>query len=79
MTGRFPLYADADVRGPLVRALKKGGWDIVRAIDALPEGTDDLQHFERAVALGRVLVTNDEDQEVEAGLAKLGTPPLQGP
>ncbi len=66
MAERFPLYTDADVRGPLIKALKRAGWDIVRAIDALPEGADDLPHFERAVALGRVLVTNDEDQEAIA-------------
>ena len=66
MAARFPLYTDADVRGPLIKALKRAGWDVTRAIDALPEGADDLPHFERAVALGRVLVTNDEDQEAIA-------------
>jgi hypothetical protein len=66
VAGRFPLYTDADVRGPVIKALKKAGWDIVRAIDELPEGASDLPHFERAVALGRVLVTNDEDHEVTA-------------
>jgi Domain of unknown function (DUF5615) len=64
--GRFPLYTDADVRGPLINALEKAGWDVLRAIDAFPERTPDLTHFERAVALGRVLVSNDEDQEVTA-------------
>lgn len=57
MAGRFPLYTDADVRGPLVKALQKAGWDVQ---------TLDRPHFERAVALGRVLVTNDEDHEVMA-------------
>jgi hypothetical protein len=63
VVGRFPLYADADVRGPLIKALRRAGWDIVRAVDELPQGAEDLPHFERAVELGRVLVTNDEDQE----------------
>ena len=63
MAGRFALYTDADVHGPLIKALRNAGWDIVRAIDAFPERTPDLTHFEHAVALGRVLVTNDEDQE----------------
>jgi hypothetical protein len=63
--GRFPLYTDADVHGPLVKALKKAGWDLVRAIDEMPEGTADLPHFERAAALGRVLVSNDQDHEEE--------------
>jgi hypothetical protein len=64
--GRFPLYTDADVQGPVVTALKKAGWDVVRAIDAFPEKTNDPVHFERAVELGRVLVTNDEGQRQRA-------------
>ncbi len=63
MAGRFPLYTDADVRGPLIKALRNAGWDIVRAIDEMVEGTLDPPHFERAVKLGRVLVTNDQGQE----------------
>ena len=66
MSGRFPLYTDADVRGSLINALRKAGWDVVRAIDELPEGAKDLQHFQKAATLGRVLVTNDEDQEAIA-------------
>ena len=66
MAGRFPLYTDADVRGPLVKVLRKAGWDVLRAVDAFPERTPDSIHFEHAVALDRVLVTNDEDQEVTA-------------
>ena len=34
MAGRFPLYADADVRGPFIKALKNAGWDVVRAYAA---------------------------------------------
>ncbi len=63
MAGRFPLYTDADVQGPVVKALKQAGWDVLRAIEAFPEGTEDLPHFERAWVLGRVLVTNDDDQK----------------
>jgi hypothetical protein len=66
VAGRFPLYTDADVRGPLIKALKQAGWDVTRAIDELPEGAEDLPHFERAAALGRVFVTNDEGQEIRA-------------
>ena len=61
MAGRFPPPTDADVRGPLVKALKQAGWDVARAIDELPEGSLDRPHFERAVASGRVLVSNDDD------------------
>ena len=38
----------------------------MRAVDEMPEGTEDLPHFERAAALGRVLVTNDAGQEARA-------------
>jgi hypothetical protein len=75
VAGRFPLYADADVRGPLIKALKRTGWDVVRAIDELPQGSDDAPHFERAVVLGRVLVTHDEDQEaIGDGWYRAGRP-----
>lgn len=66
MAGRFPLYTDADIQGAVVRALRGAGWDVVRAIDEQPEGTDDLPHFERAATQGRVLVTNDDDQRQTA-------------
>jgi len=56
VAGRFPLYTDADVQGPVIHALKSAGWDVVRAIEAFPERTVDPVHFERAVELGRVLV-----------------------
>ena len=62
MAGRFPLYTDADVRGPLIHALRANGWDVLRAIEAFPEKTADPIHFERAARLGRVLVSNDEYQ-----------------
>jgi hypothetical protein len=63
---RFPLYADADVRGPLIRALKTAGWDVTRAVDELGEGAEDPAHFERAAAKGRVLVTSDAGHEARA-------------
>jgi predicted nuclease of predicted toxin-antitoxin system len=62
VAGRFPLYIDADIRGPLVKALTQGGWDVLRAIDAYPERTRDSIHFERAASEGRVLVSHDIDQ-----------------
>jgi hypothetical protein len=62
VAGRFPLYTDADVRGPLVEALARRGWDVLRAIDAYPERTRDPIHFERAARDGRVLVSHDIDQ-----------------
>lgn len=55
----FPLYTDADVRGPLIKGLRKRGWDIVRAVEAFPEGTSDEVHFEHAAKNGRCFVTSD--------------------
>jgi hypothetical protein len=60
---RFPLYTDADIHGPVVEALKQADWDVLRAIDALPEGTKDPIHFERAAQENRVLLTNDRRME----------------
>ncbi len=63
MAGRFPLYTDADIQGPVIKALQQASWDVVRAIDVFPKGNKDLPHFEHAVKVGRVLVTNDDDQK----------------
>jgi hypothetical protein len=61
VAGRFPLYADADVHGPLVQALIRLGWDVMRAVDAFPEGTADEVHFAHAAKLDRVMLSNDRD------------------
>ena len=60
MAGRFPLYSDADIRGPLVRALMQAGWDVTRAIDRFAEATLDDVHFEHAAKTGRVLLSHDK-------------------
>lgn len=57
---RFPVYTDADIHGPIVGALIERGWDVIRAVDAKPEKTADLVHFELSVTLGRVLISNDK-------------------
>jgi predicted nuclease of predicted toxin-antitoxin system len=61
VAGRFPLYTDADVHGPLILALRRRGWDVIRAIDLYPPGTADVVHFERAARENRVLISNDQD------------------
>ncbi len=61
MAGRFAVYTDADIHGPVVDALLLRRWDLVRAVDVFPEATDDLDHFEEAMRQGRVLVSNDSD------------------
>jgi len=55
----FPLFTDADIRGPLIRGLRERGWDILRAVDASPQGTLDEVHFEHAANNMRCLVTCD--------------------
>ncbi len=59
MTGRFSLFSDNHVQESVIHGLRRRGWDVVRAIDAFPEKTDDPILFEHAAKDGRVLVTND--------------------
>ena len=55
MAGPFPLYTDEDVHGHLIKALRQQGWDVVRAVNVFPQGTDDEAHFEYATKENRVL------------------------
>jgi Domain of unknown function (DUF5615) len=66
VAGRFPLYADACVDGPVVEALVRARWNVQRGVDAFPEGTDDPVHFARAIQEERVLVSNDIDMKLLA-------------
>lgn len=66
MAGRFPLYSDTDVDGPVVKALSGAGWDVRRGIDAYPERTADDIHFVHAARERRVLVSNDRDMKAIA-------------
>lgn len=66
MAGRFPLYTDADVHGPVVKALQSAEWHVLRGIDAYPEKTRDDIHFARAAKEQRVLVSNDLDMKMLA-------------
>lgn len=66
MAGRFRLYTDTDVNGPVVKALQTAAWDILRGIDAYPERASDRVHFARAAQEGRVLVSNDIDMKAIA-------------
>ena len=61
-----PLYTDENVSGILIRALQRLGWDVVRAIDTHPAGTEDEVHFQTATDQGRVLVSHDTDMLVLA-------------
>lgn len=63
------LAADADVNGDILRGLRRrlDSLDLVRAQDALPEGTPDPEVLAWAAAENRVLITNDRNTMV--GLA----------
>ena len=61
MAGRFPLFFDACVRQQIIDGLVRREWDVQRAIDIFPEGTDDDILFEYAATNSRVFVTTDED------------------
>jgi Domain of unknown function (DUF5615) len=60
------LASDADVHGDIIRGLHRRlpDLDLVRAPDALPEGTSDLDVLAWAAAEDRVLITNDRNTMV---------------
>lgn len=66
MAGRFPLFTDENVAGPLIKALIARGWDVVRAVDVFGERTGDQVLFAHAAAQGRVFVTGDRPMEAVA-------------
>ena len=60
------LASDADVHGEIIRGLRRrlSEIDLVRAQDALPEGTPDAEVLAWAAAESRVLITNDRNTMV---------------
>jgi hypothetical protein len=66
VAGRFPLYTDTDIDGPVVKALLSAAWEVRRGIDAYPERTRDDIHFARAAQERSVLVSNDIDMKLIA-------------
>jgi len=60
------LASDADVHGDIIRGLRRRllAIDLVRAQDALPEGTPDPEVLAWAAAENRVLITNDRNTMV---------------
>ena len=61
MARGFAVLADNHLQQAVVEGLLAEGWDVIRAVDVFPEGTDDEVLFGHAVKQGRVFVTNDED------------------
>jgi len=64
--GRFALFTDENVDGPLIKALTARGWDVARAVDVFGERTDDEALFSYAAEHGRVFVTGDRPAEAVA-------------
>jgi hypothetical protein len=60
VAGRFPLFTDIDVDGPLIKGLIRRGWDVVRAVDVLPGDAIDDVLFGYSVKENRIIVTNDK-------------------
>ena len=60
------LYMDVHVPRPVTIGLRLRGVDVMTAQDDGSERTADPDLLERATALGRVLVTQDDDLLVEA-------------
>ncbi len=67
------LASDADVHGDLVRGLRRRrpDLDLVRAADALPEGTPDPDVLAWAAGEGRVLLTADRNTMVGFALQRV--------
>lgn len=60
MAKPFPLFADNQIRQPIVDALRQAGWDVVRAVDLFGERNNDEVIFRHAAGQGRVFLTNDK-------------------
>jgi predicted nuclease of predicted toxin-antitoxin system len=54
------LFTDNQVRGPLIKALRQRGRDVVRAVDQFGQENDDAELFAYAAREERVLLTCDE-------------------
>jgi hypothetical protein len=68
------LASDADVHGDILRGLRRRlpDLDLVRAQDALPEGTSDVKVLAWAAAANRVLITNDRNTMVGSAYQRVG-------
>lgn len=55
------ILADVHIRPATVRHLNGLGHDVIRSSDILPEEAPDQEIIERAVAIGRVILTENLD------------------
>lgn len=66
MAGRFPIFTDENTAKGVASALIERGWDVVRGVRTLEEGTPDDVLLEKSVELNRVLLSRDVDLEIIA-------------
>lgn len=72
------LYMDENVRGAVTRGLRQRGVDVLTVQEDGRAGTPDPQVLERALELGRVLFTQDDDLLVEAARRQAEGEPFLG-
>jgi hypothetical protein len=60
VAGRFPLFTDENVDGPIIRGLRQRGWDVQHATEEFGEKTKDIPLLEYATSLERVMVSTDK-------------------
>jgi hypothetical protein len=72
---RLRLASDADVRGEIIRGLRRRlpEIDLVRAQDVLPDGTPDSEVLAWAAAENRILITNDRNTMVGFARERVAT------
>ena len=56
----FALLTDNHVRDSIIQALRRAGWDVMRAVDLFGEKNDDEELLAWAATNGRVLATCDK-------------------
>jgi hypothetical protein len=66
VAGRFPILTDENTAKGIAKALTARGWDVVRGVRTVAQGTDDDILLLKAVELKRILLTRDVDLEVLA-------------
>lgn len=59
MTKPFALVTDNHIRQPTINALRRAGWDVIRAVDVFGERNDDEKILAYAAENRRVFFTSD--------------------
>jgi hypothetical protein len=66
VAGHFPILTDENTAKGIASALIERGWDVVRSVRTLEEGTPDDVLLQKAADLDRVLLSRDVDLEIIA-------------